>query len=322
MSRRSNPPYSPGPDAYSQNINAVNSPWNDNDSEQSGYESFNLPPIDDLFSNSQYFNPSPRFISPEPFLPPSRNDPPPSNQQARRRPAPISQYRVASESPDPFDDFLNLPPSPGNTMPPSRRTTRSSSVVDLTETSPPSNELPLPLSSRKRKAETPGVGRASKTTRPRSSSPNSTRQECHADVAVVDLVDVENDKQYEALRAKEQAELVKAQNEAEANKPIKLAAFECIICMSNPTDLTVTHCGTSDDGYCGELGLLTGLGHLFCAECLHHALYAGDKKCCPVCRTIINPGKAGAKQPKNGVFALEMKLMTAKKMGKQPVKAQ
>lgn len=48
---------------------------------------------------------------------------------------------------------------------------------------------------------------------------------------------------YEAMRAKEQAELIKAQNEAEANKPVKLAAFECIICMSNPTDLTVTHCG-------------------------------------------------------------------------------
>jgi hypothetical protein len=45
------------------------------------------------------------------------------------------------------------------------------------------------------------------------------------------------------LRAKEQAELIKAQNEAEANKPVRLAAFECIICMSNPTDLTVTHCG-------------------------------------------------------------------------------
>lgn len=187
-------------------------------------------------------------------------------------------------------------------MPP---TTRSSSVVDLTETSPPSNELPLPPSSRKRKAETPSVGRASKTTRPRNSSSSSPGQESHDDVAVVDLVDVENDKQYEELRAKKQAELIKAQNEAEANKPVKLAAFECIICMSNPTDLTVTHCG-----------------HLFCAECLHHALYAGDKKCCPVCRTIINPGKAGAKQPKNGVFALEMKLMTAKKIGKQPVKAQ
>jgi hypothetical protein len=205
-------------------------------------------------------------------------------------------------------------------MPPSRRTTRSSSVVDLTESSSPKNELPPPPS-RKRKAETPGEGRVSKAARPGSSSSSSTRRQSLDDVAVVDLVDVEDDKQYEALRAKEQAEFIKAQNEAEANKPVKLAAFECIICMSNPTDLTVTHCGTYlSPPYCEELGLLTGLGHLFCSECLHHALYAGDKKCCPVCRTTINPGKVGSKQPKNGVFALEMKLMTANKKGKQPVK--
>jgi hypothetical protein len=52
---------------------------------------------------------------------------------------------------------------------------------------------------------------------------------------------------------KEQAELIKAQNEAEANKPVRLAAFECIICMSNPTDLTVTHCGMYSLG-CGVYG--------------------------------------------------------------------
>jgi hypothetical protein len=125
-------------------------------------------------------------------------------------------------------------------------TTRSSSVVDLTDSSPP-KVAPLPPPSRKRKAETPGEGRSSKAARPTSSSSSSIRQQSlDGDVQVVDLVDVEDEKQYEALRAKEQAELVKAQNEAEANKPVRLAAFECIICMSNPTDLTVTHCGIYD----------------------------------------------------------------------------
>jgi len=60
---------------------------------------------------------------------------------------------------------------------------------------------------------------------------------------VVDLLDVENEVQYEALKAKEQEEAIKKQNEEEANRPVRLAEFECIICMSQPTDLTVTHCG-------------------------------------------------------------------------------
>ena len=74
-------------------------------------------------------------------------------------------------------------------------------------------------------------------------------------------------------------------------------------------------------------GVLTvAIGHLFCSECLHQALYAGNaKKCCPVCRTAINTtlvGKGDQKrQPKNGIFALEMKLMTANKKGKQAVRA-
>lgn len=235
--------YSPSPGPDDGNSNAGNSPW----SEQSGYDSLTLPPIhnyDDLFDNTQYFDALPRLPSPDPFLPePSRsqNDqPPPSNQQARRHPQPISQYRVAgSESPDPFEDFIDLPsPRSPAAMP---ATTRSSSVVDLTESSSPKRNEVAP--SRKRKADTPGEGRANKAARPGSSTSASTRQQSLDDVAVVDLVDVENEAEYEALRAKEQAELIKAQNEAEANKPVKLAAFECIICMSNPTDLTVTHCG-------------------------------------------------------------------------------
>ncbi len=247
MSNLSNPrysPYSPAPD--DGNSNVANSPW----SEQSGYDSFTLPPIhnyDDLFDNSQYFDALPRLPSPSPFLPEppqSQNDqPPPSNQHARRRTQPVSQYRLAgSESPDPFEEFVDLPsPRSPVAMPNSRNTTRSSSVVDLTASSPPKrNEAP---SSRKRKAETPGEGRASKVARPGSSSSTSTGQQSLDNIAVVDLVNVNDYATYEAMRAKEQAELIKAQNEAEANKPVKLAAFECIICMSNPTDLTVTHCG-------------------------------------------------------------------------------
>jgi hypothetical protein len=223
-------------------------------------ESLTLPPItnsnyDDLasFNDAQYFDALPRLPSLDPFGgEPSSNSnsqttndpPPPSNQQARRHPPPaISQYRVAgSESPDPFEDFIDLTPPPemGNSR--SRNTTRASSVVDLTESSPAktnhnSNDTTPNL--RKRKASsTPREGRATKTAR---ASPR--RKASIGDIAVVDLSNVEDEAQYEAMKKKEQEEAIRKQNEEEANRPVKLAEFQCIICMDNPTDLTVTHCG-------------------------------------------------------------------------------
>lgn len=282
-------------------------------------DSLTLPPItntnyDDLsFNDAQYFDALPRLPSPDPFgaepasnsNSQSTNDPPPSNQQARRHPPPaISQYRVAgSESPDPFEDFIDLTPPPemGNTR--SRNTARASPVVDLTDSSPArtnnNNGNDMAPNLRKRKASsTPGEERATKTAR---ASPR--RKTSIGDVAVVDLSNVEDEAQYEAMKKREQEEAIKKQNEEEANRPVKLAEFQCIICMDNPTDLTVTHCG-----------------HLFCSECLHQALYAGDKKCCPVCRTMISIPRTGAKPSKNGVFALEMKLMTANKKGKRAIR--
>lgn len=180
--------------------------------------------------------------------------------------------------------------------------------------------------SRKRKATTSGEGRESKAAKTRASkSSRSTpganaKKENSEDVQLVDLVDVENVTDYDALKAKQQAEMITKQNQEEATKPVKLAEFQCIICMDNPTDLTVTFCGTYSFILPENEMLITHSGHLFCSECLHQALYAGDKKCCPVCRSNIAAPKPGGKQPKNGVFALEMKFMTAKRKGKQAVR--
>jgi len=121
-------------------------------------------------------------------------------------------------------------------------------------------------------------------------------------VEVVDLAENDNLQEYEAAKAKRQEDLIKQQNQEEATKPLKLVEFQCIICMDNPTDLTVTHCG-----------------HLFCSECLHSALHAGTgKKNCPVCRTTISTGTHGRKPPRNGLYPISIKLMTANKKGKQP----
>ncbi|KUJ09928.1 uncharacterized protein LY89DRAFT_266410 [Mollisia scopiformis] len=225
--------------------------------------------------------------------------PPPSNREARARREPprassVFEHFLVDDSPDPFGEFSNLTPSPPTpNMAPSNHT-RSSSFVDLTASSPP-QPRPAPTPSRKRKAETPGEGRPGKSGRTTVATD---------DVECVDLIDVEGQKAYEELKAREQAEAIKAQYQAEATKPMKLAEFKCIICMDDPTDLTVTHCG-----------------HLFCSECLHQALHAGERKCCPVCRTAIVIPRTGQKPSAKGYFPLSMKLTTAKKQGKRPIRA-
>lgn len=262
---RRNSPFS----AYEPNNreNDEASPWSVS-SSGTGYESLTLPPInpsnnyDQLPSfddAQQYFDALPHLSSPEPFLPPdtrtnanSRQNPrdlPPLNQQRAPR-ASISQYRLAvSESPDPFEDadFIDLSPEPDD-----MRSTRHSSIVDLT-TSPVAQHTMAP-STRKRKATTPAEGRpgkAGKLHTPKRFRPGSrgAKKELSEEVPVVDLSEVDTLEEVEALKQKEQAEMVKKQNlqnQEDATKPAKLSEFQCIICMDNPTDLSVTFCGKYD----------------------------------------------------------------------------
>jgi len=255
------------------------SPWSAS-SSGSGYNSLTLPPINPdnsynelpSFNNSQYFDALPRVQSPNSFLasqsrntagnadtnsrPRSRTsqtnqEPPPSNQQQRRYNRPISQYIVAgSESPDPFGDldFIDLSPPPGDIL---SQSTRQSSFVDLTESSPAA----MAPASRKRKAPSPGQERTSKVARSdssktsRPSSAAGTKKEM-SEVQTIDLVDVEDKKDYDERMAKEQAEMIKRQNQEAATKSVKLAEFQCIICMDQPTDLTVTYCGMNSFSRC------------------------------------------------------------------------
>ncbi|RFU31774.1 hypothetical protein B7463_g4569, partial [Scytalidium lignicola] len=292
--------YSPVPSSNlspsEMSSNTSRSPWSVS-SEQSRRDSLTLPPLNPDHSNS----PLPRLSQHNLFfadrsLPRSREQlPPPSNQQVR--------YRV-SESPDSdiFESYINAPspsPDPNPT---------SSNVVDLTRQA---SRNMTQGSKRKRERERQNIPESSRS-RAVPGKPRATitvkKQKVEDPADIVDLVDIDDESQYEEFKSKQREELIKQQQEDEANKPMKLAEFQCIICMDNPTDLTVTHCG-----------------HLFCSECLHQALYAGNaKKCCPVCRTAISTTLVGKKpnqrQPKNGIFALEMKLMTANRKGKQAVK--
>ena len=301
--------------------------------------------FDDAWAPDEEFNFEslpPELPSPAPFLPQPPGSPPhlpPSNQHAINIPRPLppterpqiihNAFRFADS--DPFAEYLDFTPPPPSATPhsfgvaASARTTRQSSVVDLTG-SPPAEMAPA-LRDRKRKERGSGSRsedrptKVAKTISKNAKPPNPNPNPKTEDADVIDLVDIEDGMQYKDFQAKQQAEAIKQQNLDEATRPVKLAEFQCIICMDNPTDLTVTHCGKSEGLY-NSWSLLTMLGHLFCSECLHQALHAGNgKKACPVCRTVIVIPKPGQKTSKNGMFALEMKLMTANKKGKQPVRA-
>lgn len=84
---------------------------------------------------------------------------------------------------------------------------------------------------------------------------------------------------------------------------VKLSALNCVICMDDVTDLTVTHCG-----------------HLFCSACLHSALNIdATKRVCPICRQKIDslPSNGKWSTRAKGYYPLELKLMTRTALGKR-----
>ncbi|OBT63408.1 hypothetical protein VE03_07184 [Pseudogymnoascus sp. 23342-1-I1] len=197
-----------------------------------------------------------------------------------------------------FDAFLS-PSTPQRT--PTR--TRDSSVVDLTETSP----ITMPKTSNKRRlSSTDSDNRTPKRKKDIGASIEGAKEDHKEDkpndkVEELDLIDAEDDTSYAEVMRKRQEDLIKQQRQAELDKPQKLATTQCVICLDQPDDLVITHCG-----------------HMFCSACLHGALNVGTgKRSCPVCRTAIGAPKKDGKQPRTGVFHLSMKLMT-KKQGKKP----
>ena len=219
---------------------------------------------DFTFEPPQRESPQREVLSPTLFLP----QPPaslhqllPSNQIARNtpRPAPSNEQPPIAHNAfrfpdsDPFAEYLDFTPPPPSATPQSSRaaasgrTTRLSSVVDLTG-SPPAEMAPATRDrkrkERDREPDSTSEERPNKLARlvNKELGPPTQKSE---DADVIDLVDIEDGLQYQDFQAKQQAEAIKQQNLDEATRPVKLAEFQCIICMDNPTDLTVTHCGRS-----------------------------------------------------------------------------
>lgn len=124
---------------------------------------------------------------------------------------------------------------------------------------------------------------------------------------MVDLTDVDKYESYEMQKKREQREkdaLEAQMAREEAERPTRLADIECVICLDNPTDLVVTHCG-----------------HLFCSLCLHHALQTGPGESgprCPSCRSkIVTKPPSGGKENKLGFYPLGIKIKVSTKSGKK-----
>lgn len=219
------------------------------------------PAIDDR-DFQRFFSPPPRYNDPST----SRNRPPLPDHDSFQDsgvflPNSLQDSNLVEGVEDDehtFDDVNFTPPPPSNTRTlqpststaidltassPSTLPTASISILPTTSASTSSATMAPPTKKRKR---TTSIDLASttavvSTTNRKSTTPSAKRDS----VEVVDLEDIEEKEEYETFAARQQAEAIKRQNEEEANKPVRLAEFQCIICMDQPTDLTVTHCGMS-----------------------------------------------------------------------------
>lgn len=163
-------------------------------------------------------------------------------------------------------------------MAPERRQRQSnSSVVDLTDEPTSSNHheeaIRGPISLKRVAASSP---QDTSNKRARRSSANKP-----ANVEELDLTNEAPFAEEELLQA-QQEEAIRAQQASSASSgPLRIGQRQCIICMENLTNATITHCG-----------------HIYCHECLYHALLAGEKASdraignCPVCRKPVSRKKA------------------------------
>jgi len=143
--------------------------------------------------------------------------------------------------------------------------------------------------------------------------PNSKREK----VDVLDLIDID-DKDDGGIREMIQSQ--QTQQKGETSKKRRIADFQCVICLGDPEDLSVTTCGK---GYllfgatrCAKIyndANSSLLGHLFCNGCIKLTLSYGNPGArignCPVCRRRVKT---------KDVLPLELKLSTKK--GKERAK--
>ncbi|EGU86762.1 hypothetical protein FOXB_02719 [Fusarium oxysporum f. sp. conglutinans Fo5176] len=112
--------------------------------------------------------------------------------------------------------------------------------------------------------------------------------------------DVEPSAEFDTIDLTETNEVFEEGRKPEKDDRVKLAAFQCVICMDDCSNLTVTVCG-----------------HLYCASCLHRSIHGhATKGQCPMCRHDMKPQESYNSKAKK-YWPLELKLMTATRKGKR-----
>jgi hypothetical protein len=140
------------------------------------------------------------------------------------------------------------------------------------------------------------------------------------------FVDLEANEDYDTVDLTETNEVPYDIEKPEKDNRVKLAAFQCVICMDDCINLTVTHCGKSFTcRFClhfvplGKVLTRSLPGHLYCASCLHQSLCVdATKGKCPMCRQKLDMKERAQYNSKTkGYWPLELKLMTATRKGKR-----
>lgn len=204
---------------------------------------------------------------------------------------------------DSFDDNDILFDSPASsfsdTMPPTLR--RTTAAATPRTGSAPTNK-------RRRTSTAAANGNATSTkAHTRQKKTSTTKKEVDVDELFCsspphNFVDLETNEEYDTVDLTGTNEIPEDIKTPEKDDRIKLAAFQCVICMDDCINLTVTHCG-----------------HLYCASCLHQSLSVdATKGKCPMCRQKLDMKSRDSYNSKTkGYWPLELKLMTATRKGKR-----
>ncbi|KAF5596481.1 e3 ubiquitin ligase complex slx8-rfp subunit slx8 [Fusarium pseudocircinatum] len=164
--------------------------------------------------------------------------------------------------------------------------------------------------SKRRRTSTTAAPAAPPRARPtsRQRKPPATSKDMNAELfgtsPARSPIDVEAKAEFDTIDLTETNEVFEEARKPEKDDRVKLAAFQCVICMDDCSNLTVTHCAP---------------GHLYCASCLHQSLNVDvTKGKCPMCRQRLDMKPRESYNSKTkGYWPLELKLMTATRKGKR-----
>ncbi|KAJ4192181.1 RING-type domain-containing protein [Fusarium falciforme] len=198
---------------------------------------------------------------------------------------------------DSFDehDFFDSPASSfSDTMPPALRRTTTAAAGRV---------APAHANKRRRTSTNTAPANPTRTTpRRKSNAMPKDVEEVLGPKPPRSPIDVEPISDLTTIDLTETNDVPEDLKKPEKDDRVKIAAFQCVICMDDAANLTVTHCG-----------------HLYCASCLHQSLHVdATRGKCPMCRQKIDMKSRDAYNSKTkGFWPLELKLMTATRKGKR-----